>query len=103
MPFGAVMPAISGLLINYVDARLDVVIPAQTWFGPAALAGYAWLRHRYGRERTMQEYLASADINERVRKAAPTSPAPGIPTSPAPAGVAATTGGAASETIDATT
>lgn len=103
--FGAVMPAVSGLLINYVDSRLDVVIPAQTWFGPAALVGYAWLRHRYGRERTMQEYLASADINERVRKAAPTSPAPGIaaPTSPAPVGAAATSGGAAAESIEATT
>jgi len=59
--FGAVMPALSGLLINYVDARLDVVIPAQTWFGPAAVVGYLWLRRRYGRERTMKEYLASVD------------------------------------------
>lgn len=97
--FGAAVPALSGLLINFVDSRLDVIVPAQTWFGPAALIGYAWLRHRYGRERTMQEYLASADINERVRKAAPTSPAPGIPTSPAPAGA----GGAAAEAIEANT
>jgi hypothetical protein len=28
--FGAVMPTLSGLLLNYVDARLDVGIPAQT-------------------------------------------------------------------------
>lgn len=59
--FGAVMPALSGLLISYVDARLDVVIPAQTWFGPAAVVGYLWLRRRYGRERTMKEYLTSVD------------------------------------------
>src|SRR5262249_49122697 len=63
--FGAVMPTLSGLLINYVDARLDVIIPAQTWFGPAAVAGYLWLRHRYGRERTMKEYLTSIDVGSQ--------------------------------------
>jgi hypothetical protein len=64
--FGAVMPAMSGLFINYVDARLDVVIPAQTWFGPAAVIGYLWLRRRYGRERTIKEYLASTDAGRRA-------------------------------------
>jgi hypothetical protein len=59
--FGAVLPSLSGLILNYVDSRLDVVIPAQTWFGPAAVVGYLWLRRRYGRERTMKEYLASPD------------------------------------------
>jgi hypothetical protein len=63
--FGAVMPTLSGLLINYVDTRLDVVIPAQTWFGPAAVLGYLWLRRRYGRERTMREYLASIEVGRR--------------------------------------
>jgi hypothetical protein len=64
--FGAVMPALSGLLINYVDLRLDVVIPAQTWFGPAAVIGYLWLRRRYGRERTMKEYLTSVDAGRHA-------------------------------------
>jgi hypothetical protein len=59
--FGAVMPTLSGLFINFVDSRLDVVIPAQTYFGPAAVVGYLWLRRRHGRERTMKEYLASID------------------------------------------
>ena len=63
--FGAVMPTLSGLLLNYVDTRLDVVIPAQTWFGPAAVLGYLWLRRRYGRERTMKEYQASFDVGRR--------------------------------------
>jgi hypothetical protein len=63
--FGAVMPTLSGLLINYVDLRLDVVIPAQTWFGPAAVIGYLWLRRRYGRERTMKEYLSSIDVGHQ--------------------------------------
>jgi hypothetical protein len=64
--FGATLPTLSGLLINYVDERADVVIPAQTWFGPAALVGYLWLRHRYGRERTMKEYLSSEDHARRA-------------------------------------
>jgi hypothetical protein len=63
--FGATLPTLSGLLFNYVDERLDVVIPAQTWFGPAAFVGYLWLRRRYGRERTMKEYLASEDHARR--------------------------------------
>lgn len=72
--FGAVLPTLSGLLISYVDSRLDVVIPAQTFFGPAALLGYLWLRHRYGRERTMKEYLASLDAERREPPTAPAIP-----------------------------
>ena len=67
--FGAVMPTLSALLLNYVDARLDVVIPAQTWFGPAAVVGYIWLRRRYGRERTMKEFLASPDAGQQAATA----------------------------------
>jgi hypothetical protein len=63
--FGVVVPPLTGFLISYVDAGLDIVIPAQTWFGPAAVLGYLWLRRRYGRERTMKEYLASADAGHR--------------------------------------
>jgi hypothetical protein len=69
--FGAAMPTLSGLLINYIDARADVIIPAQTWFGPAALIGYLWLRRRYGRERTMKEYLDGAEV---VRVEPPVTP-----------------------------
>jgi hypothetical protein len=60
--FGAAIPSLSGLFINYLDSRLDVIIPVQTWFGPAAFLGYLWLRRRYGRERTMKEYLASTEV-----------------------------------------
>lgn len=74
--FGAVMPTLSGLLFNYVDSRLDVVIPAQTWFGPAAVVGYLWLRRRYGRERTMKEYLASLDAQRRAAPSTPAIPGP---------------------------
>ncbi len=77
--FGAAMPTLSGLLINYIDARADVIIPAQTWFGPAAMLGYLWLRRRYGRERTMKEYLASTEL---ARRETPVTPAvPEEPTS----------------------
>jgi len=75
--FGAAVPTLSGLLLNYVDSRLDVVIPAQTYFGPAAVLGYLWLRHRYGRERTMKEYLAS--IDDRHREPAATAVVPKEP------------------------
>lgn len=59
--FGAVIPATAPLLINFVDARADVVVPAQTFFGPAAYLGYLWMRRRFGRERTMREFMASPD------------------------------------------
>jgi hypothetical protein len=78
--FGAAMPTLSGLLINYIDARADVIIPAQTWFGPAALVGYFWLRHRYGRERTMKEYLENTEVVRRV----PPPALPPIPVEPGP-------------------
>jgi hypothetical protein len=60
--FGAALPALSSLMINYIDARADIVIPAQTWFGPAAFIAHLWLRRRYGRERTMREFLASNEV-----------------------------------------
>jgi hypothetical protein len=58
--FGAVLPSLVPLAINFVDARTDVVVPAQTFFGPAAFLCYLWMKRHYGRERTMAEYLAGA-------------------------------------------
>lgn len=87
--FGAAMPTLSGLLINYIDARADVIIPAQTWFGPAALIGYLWLRRRYGRERTMKEYLASPDALRHAPPVPATIPTePGAHPTPVPSGSA---------------
>ena len=63
--FGTVIPALAPLVINSVDPRADIVIPVQTWFGPAAFLGYVWMRRRYGKERTMQEFLASTDVVSR--------------------------------------
>jgi hypothetical protein len=63
---GAVVSSLSGLFFNYIDMNFDILIPVQTWFGPAALLGYLWLRWRYGRERTMQEYMAGVEVRRRV-------------------------------------
>jgi len=71
--FGAVVPSLVPLLINYVDARADTLVPAQAWFGPAAFLTYCWLRRRYGKERTFQEFLASDDV-VKPRVSAATSP-----------------------------
>jgi len=92
--FGAVVPALVPLFINYVDARTDTLVPAQAWFGPAAYITYRIMRRRYGRERTMQEFEASSDV---VRPHIPV-PAPAraglaavaaVPAADAPAATAA--------------
>lgn len=59
LAMGAVTTAFVPFLLNSVDARLDLLVPAQAFFGPAAFICYRWMRRRYGRERTMAEYLAS--------------------------------------------
>ncbi|MFL6137750.1 MAG: hypothetical protein ACJ74O_08130 [Frankiaceae bacterium] len=61
--FGAVVPAMAPLLFRVlIDARTDLVVPAQAAFGPVAFLCYRLLKHRYGQERTMAAFLASADI-----------------------------------------
>ncbi len=65
--FGAVIPALAPLVFRVlIDARTDLVVPAQAAFGPAAFAFHLWLKRRYGRERTMAEYLASDDVGSPV-------------------------------------
>ncbi len=74
--FGAIAPSLAPLLFReLIDARTDLVVPAQTLFGPAAFGCYLWLRHRYGAERTMREFLASSDVVQPTGTAAPL-PAP---------------------------
>lgn len=60
--FGGAVPALVPLLINFIDARTDTLVPAQTWFGPAAFVTYQLLKRKYGRERTMREFWASDDM-----------------------------------------
>ncbi|MFP5282249.1 MAG: hypothetical protein ACLGIF_02220 [Actinomycetes bacterium] len=69
--FGAVTPALAPLVFSaLIDARTDLVVPAQVAFGPAAFVSYLWLRRRFGRERTMAEFWTSADVPRPARRAA---------------------------------
>jgi hypothetical protein len=56
---GGFATAFIPFLFDLKNANLDTLIPAQSLFGPAAFLTYLWLKRRYGRERTMAEYLAS--------------------------------------------
>jgi hypothetical protein len=73
---GALVTAFIPFLLNFLDTELDLLVPAQALFGPSALICYLWMRRRYGRERTMGEYLASADAAPRRTAQAPVSSAP---------------------------
>jgi hypothetical protein len=71
--FGGILPSMVPLLINYVDARTDTVVPAQFWFGPAAFVTYLIMRRKWGRERTTKEFLASTDV---ITRTVPTAATP---------------------------
>jgi hypothetical protein len=58
---GGFATAFIPFLFNLTNANLDILIPAQSLFGPAAFVAYLWMKRHYGRERTMAEYLASQD------------------------------------------
>jgi nitrate/nitrite transporter NarK len=58
---GGFATAFIPFVFNLTNANLDVLIPAQSVFGPAAFLTYLWMKRHYGRERTMAEYLASQD------------------------------------------
>ena len=73
---GAGVTAFVPFLLNFLDTQLDLLVPSQAFFGPAAFLCYLWMRRRYGRERTMGEYLASVDAPARTAAAAQPAPAP---------------------------
>lgn len=79
--FGAFVTAFIPFTLNFIDTQLDLLVPSQALFGPAAFLCYLWMKRRYGRERTTAEYLASTD----AMGAAP-APVPVVP-APAPASV----------------
>ena len=71
--FGAATPALAPLLFReLIDARTDLVVPAQTAFGPIAFLCYLWFKHRWGTERTTVQFLASADVPGNAPVSAPT-------------------------------
>jgi hypothetical protein len=64
---GAVVPALLPVLTDvFIDARTDVIVPAQAAFGPAAFLYYRWLRRTYGAERTMAGFLRDLDLERRL-------------------------------------
>ncbi|HEY3607173.1 MAG TPA: hypothetical protein VGL06_06710 [Pseudonocardiaceae bacterium] len=69
--FGVALPSLTTLVIHYIGPRTDILVPAQTWFGPFAFLGYLWLRRHYGPERTMREFWASSDVVRRPDTTAP--------------------------------
>lgn len=82
--FGVAAVSVAPLLLDtFITARTDVAIPAQTLFGPAAFLAYLWMHRHYGRERTMQEFLASPDV-VRPAGVAVSRPAPVLEPVPAP-------------------
>jgi hypothetical protein len=86
--FGVVAVCVAPLVLdNFVTARTDVAIPAQTLFGPAAFAAYLWMRRHYGRERTMGEFLASTDVVRPTSSAPAVQPVPVVGPVPAPSPV----------------
>ncbi|MDT4964485.1 MAG: hypothetical protein QOF87_4132 [Pseudonocardiales bacterium] len=75
--FGAVVPSLAPLLFReLIDARTDLIVPAQSAFGPIAFLCYLWLKRRFGPERTTREFLASEDVPQSTPAAALTPPVP---------------------------
>jgi hypothetical protein len=74
--FGACVPSLVPMVINFIDARSDVLVPSQAFFGPAAFLCYLSLKHRYGRERTMAEYRAGTNVVLRTTTLTQPAPAP---------------------------
>jgi hypothetical protein len=59
---GAFVTAFIPFVFNFLDTELDLLVPSQALFGPAAYVCYLWMRRRYGPERTMAQYLAGAGV-----------------------------------------
>jgi hypothetical protein len=74
--FGALVTAFIPFALNFLDQELDLLVPSQALFGPAAFLCYLWMKHKWGRERTMAEYLASTDARVPATAAATPAPAP---------------------------
>ncbi len=59
--FGALMPALSPLVISsFVRQNIGIAVPAQAFFGPAAVITY-WLLSRRSPERSMAQWMSEQD------------------------------------------
>ncbi|HEV7655354.1 MAG TPA: hypothetical protein VGP36_11580 [Mycobacteriales bacterium] len=85
--FGSLGPGLAPLVLDAVTrGSNNFVVPAQTFFGIPAFLVYLWMRRRWGPERTVQEFLASADVRSPINQPEEQAPAPAPVPEPAPAG-----------------
>jgi len=89
--FGSAAPALAPLVLDAVTrGNANAVVPAQSFFGPAAFLTYRLLRRRYGTERTTGEFFAAIEAEKAARhpSAQPPPPAAGpdreVPAAPQP-------------------
>jgi hypothetical protein len=76
--FGALMPATSPLLLTvFVRQNIGIAVPAQVFFGPAALVTY-WLLSRRSVERSMGQWISEQDAkgHEPIRVVRRNQPRP---------------------------
>ena len=76
--FGALIPASSPLILTvFVRQNIGIVVPAQVFFGPAALITY-WLLSRHSAERTMGQWISEQDArgHEPIRVVRRNQPRP---------------------------
>lgn len=76
--FGALIPATSPLILTaFVRQNVGIVVPAQVFFGPAALVTY-WLLSRHSAERTMGQWISEQDAkgHEPIRVVRRNQPRP---------------------------
>lgn len=76
--FGAIIPASSPLIIAaFVRQNIGIVIPVQTFFGPAAFVTY-WLLSRHAAERSMGQWISEQDAkgHEPIRVVRRNQPRP---------------------------
>lgn len=76
--FGALMPATSPLVLTvFIRQNIGIAVPAQVFFGPAALVTY-WLLSRRSAERTMGQWVSEQDAkgHEPIRVVRRNQPRP---------------------------
>ena len=81
--FGSLGPGLAPLVLDAVTrGNNNFVVPAQTFFGIPGLIVFLLLRRRYGTERTMRQFLASADVRVPIGQAEPVPAV--VPAAPVP-------------------
>lgn len=76
--FGALLPATSPLVLTvFIRQNIGIAVPAQVFFGPAALVTY-WLLSRRSAERTMGQWISDQDAkgHEPIRVVRRNQPRP---------------------------